>query len=114
MLDPPRLRLALARNDLAALRLLVDSIAPVRFQPYELDGPAAVLDSLVALGDGDRIEADAPQWLLPGTYVEPFALRALGVAREDGHLLGQAAGRFAAMDLEWHAAQTRRLEAGLR
>ena len=44
-----------------------------------------------------------------GDVLEPFALRALGVARSDAQLLGQAAARFAAMHLEWHAAETRKL-----
>jgi len=42
-------------------------------------------------------------------YPEPFALRALGVARRDEQLLRQAAARFAAMDLAWHAAETQKL-----
>ena len=56
-----------------------------------------------------RIGADAPAWLIPGTYVEPFALRALGIAREDAQQLEEAATRFAAMDLDWHASETRKL-----
>ena len=75
----------------------------------EFDSAAALLDSLVALGDTARIESEAQAWLLPGTYVEPFALRALGVARKDPQLLAQAAARFAAMDLQWHAAETQKL-----
>jgi hypothetical protein len=107
--DPPRLWLALVRNDFVELRRLVDSLEPVAFAPYGFDRAAALLDALVALGDHARIESEAAASLRPGTYVEPFALRALGVAREDPQLLGQAAARFAAMDLEWHAAETRKL-----
>ena len=77
--------------------------------PAAFDDAAALLDALVALGDRERIEAEAPQWLRPGTYVEPFALKALGVAREDEHLLHEAAARFGAMDLQWHAGETRTL-----
>jgi class 3 adenylate cyclase len=108
-LDPPKLRLALVRHDLAELRRLVDSIEPVAFVAYRLDGPAALLDALVALGDHARIESEAPAWLRPGTYVEPFAVRALGVTRTDEQLLRQAAARFAAINLDWHAAETRKL-----
>ncbi|MGZ4398626.1 MAG: ATP-binding protein [Gaiellaceae bacterium] len=108
-LDSAQLRLALARNDLATLRRLVESAEPIAFSPDQLDRPAALLDALVALGDDARIEADAPAWLRPGTYLEPFALRALGIARTDEHLVDEAAARFAAMDLRWHAAETRKL-----
>ena len=67
------------------------------------------LDALAALGDRERIEAEAPKWLHPGTFSEPFALRALGAARDDRTLLRQALARFEAMGLSWHAEQTRRL-----
>ncbi len=39
-----------------------------------------------------------------------FALRALGIARGDRALLKQALERFEAMDLTWHAEQTRHLQ----
>jgi len=45
----------------------------------------------------------------PGTYFEPFALRALGVVREEADLLDQAVTRFEAMKLGWHAEETRAL-----
>jgi hypothetical protein len=41
--------------------------------------------------------------------VEPFALRALGSVREDEALLKEAADRFEAIGLDWHAAETRKL-----
>jgi hypothetical protein len=63
----------------------------------------------VALGDHERIEAEAPKWLQAGTFGEPFALRALGIARGDRALLMQALERFEAMGLSWHAEQTRHL-----
>lgn len=44
-----------------------------------------------------------------GTFAEPFALRALGTARDDPALRRQALQRFEAMELSWHAEQTRRL-----
>jgi class 3 adenylate cyclase len=102
--DPPRMRLALARNDLAELGRLV---APDFAEP--LESPAAFLDALVALGDRERIEAEAPKWLKPGIYAEPFALRALGAAREDEELLRRALARFEALGLDWHAGETRKL-----
>ncbi len=105
----PRLRLALMRGDLVEVRRLVDSLAPVAFMPLRLDGPALLLDALVALGDRARIEVEAPAWLRPRTYVEPFALRALGVARGDREQLRKAAACFAALGLDWDAGETRRL-----
>ncbi len=99
--EPPRIRLALARNDVTALERLVELAPAVGIEP-----PAAFLDALVALGDRDRIEAEAPKWLRSGTYAEPFALRALGVAREDEQLLHEAAARFETMGLDWYARET--------
>ena len=65
-----------------------------------------ISSGLAALGDRERIEAEAPNWLQQqGTFAEPFALRALG----DRVLLEQAVERFEAMDLTWHAEQTRHL-----
>jgi class 3 adenylate cyclase len=103
--EPPRIRLALAHNDLAELERLVAT------DPIELISvwEATFLDALVALGDRGRIEAEAPKWVRPGIYAEPFALRALGVARGDAQLLDQAAARFLEMGLEWHAGETRKL-----
>ena len=107
---PAQLHLAIARNDCDELRRLVASFSP---QLTQSPGPflaiAAVLDALVAVRDRERIEAEAPKWTMRGTYFEPFALRALGVAREDDVLLEQAAARFEAMELDWHAAETRKL-----
>ena len=111
--DSPKLRLALACDDLAGLRQLVDSLKPEAFLPYQFDRSAALLDSLVALGDRARIESDAPASLRPGTYLEPFALRALGFAREDRSLLEQAAARFEEMEADWFADETRDLLASV-
>ncbi len=69
----------------------------------------ARLDALLALGDRARLEQEARSLLRPGTLFEPFALRALGVVREDEELVARAAERFDAMGLDWHAAQTREL-----
>jgi class 3 adenylate cyclase len=100
--DPPRIRLALARGDLDALAALVEDAGPDTIEP-----PAAFLDALVVLGKRDRIEAEAPKWLQPGTYAEPFALRALGIARGDDRLIRRAIEQFRTMSMTWHAEQTR-------
>jgi hypothetical protein len=47
--------------------------------------------------------------LKPKSYLEPFALRALGFARHDDGLISQAIQRFEAMGLDWHAAETKKL-----
>jgi hypothetical protein len=67
------------------------------------------MDALAALGRRDQLEAEAPALLSPGTYVEPFVLRALGTVRRDPDLIEQAKQRFLSMGLDWHAAQTESL-----
>jgi class 3 adenylate cyclase len=109
VLAAPRIWLALLRGDLDRLdRLEVLDLA--RGQTwYALPAAAARLDALAALKERSLVERDAPPLLQPGTYLEPFALRALGAVREDNLLIEQAVDRFAAMGLEWHAEQSRRL-----
>jgi hypothetical protein len=108
-LYPPRIRLAVARNDLDEVRRLVDGIGPDDLLPWAYETPAAMFDALVVLGDRKAIEACAPEWLRPNTYVEPFALRALGFARVDESMLRAAAKRFDEMELGWFAGETRAL-----
>jgi class 3 adenylate cyclase len=107
-----RLRLALARNDVPEVERLVRSYDFGR--RAWIDGAAALLDALVVLDARERIEAEAPKYLSPGTYVEPFALRTLGVARGDGTLLDEAAQRFRAIGLDWRADETSNLFLGTR
>ena len=108
VLEGPRVRLALIRGDLdAVLRLLgEDDLVAKRRTGYHLGRISIRLDALAALRERDRIEAEAPALLKPGTYLEPFALRALGITREDDALLEQAQARFGTMGLPWHAGQT--------
>jgi hypothetical protein len=111
-LSGPRSRIALARGDRAS----AEALAELPVERSFVWGPAvfaARLDVLVALGQHERIEREAPTLLQDGTLLEPFALRALGAARRDGELLVRADERFAQLDLVWHAAQTERLLAGL-
>jgi hypothetical protein len=76
---------------------------------FWLDPPPAHLALL--RGDLERLEAAeaATPLLQPGTYLEPFALRTLGLAQGDRALMEQAVERFEAMGLGWHAAKTRAL-----
>ena len=102
------IRVLLARADLPGLERLAATIDFDHLSegPYRYDQPPAVLDALVALSDHDAIENVAPRWLRQGTYAEPFALRALGVARGDAQLLDEASSRFRAIGLGWRADET--------
>jgi len=102
--EPPRIRLALARHQTGQLA----ELAPADLD-WEWEPVSTFLDALAALGDRERIEAEAPNWLQQGNFAEPFALRALGIARGDRALLSQALERFEAMDLPWQVEQTRHL-----
>jgi hypothetical protein len=53
------------------------------------------------------VEREAAALLRHHTYLEPFALRALGIVREDDTLIEQAVDRFQQIGLAWHAQQTR-------
>ena len=108
----PLLRLALLRGDRAALKRQLE---PQERHRYSFGpGPvAATLDALAALRERAWIETEVEGLLEAGTYLRPFARRALAIAREDEALLAQAQEDFAALGLEWHAAQTDALLAGL-
>jgi DNA-binding SARP family transcriptional activator len=108
VLNTFHLRLALARGDLNTVeRLCAQPIAP-RGHTWHLflSATAALLDGLAAIGDRERVEAEAPP-LLGQTYLGAFASRALGTVRTDVGLVEQAAASFDAFGLDWHAAQTR-------
>ena len=106
--DGPRLRLALVREDLSMLEaLLADRDWFSRQSWFLLPGAAARLDALAVVGGEEAIVTEA----LPGRngYLEPFMLRALGLARNDERLIAQADERFRALGLDWHADQTETL-----
>ena len=106
-LDPLRARLALIRGDLDALRGLLGKMELWHWVTHShLVGVTTRLDTLVALERVDEVEESAPRLLQPGTYVEPFALRALGRVRGDPELVARAIDRFEALGLDWHAART--------
>jgi hypothetical protein len=111
-LSAPRLRMALLRDDRAAAEALV-GLPLERTYVWGPAGLATRLDALVSLGNHERIEREVGSLLGPGLYTEPFSLRALGAARRDDDLLARAQERFSALGLQWHAAQTERLLAGL-
>jgi class 3 adenylate cyclase len=109
MQDAPRVQLALHRNDLAVVEALLGEPGVRRSTTYYLSSMATHLDGLAALGERARVEAEESRLLQPNTYLEPFALRALGVVREDAGLIDRAANRFEAFGLVWHTARTRAL-----
>jgi hypothetical protein len=80
---------------------------------WSLDGSlyalALKLEALIALGRTVEAEEAAVGLIRPGTYLEPFALRTLGLVRSDPTLTHRAVERFETMGLAWHAAKTRAL-----
>jgi len=109
-LDPLRVRLALIRRDLDRVEALLEDSEKWSWQVFNFVGAVATrLDAFVAVGRAEEAEEDAERYAIPGTYVEPFALRALGIGRRDPALVARAQDRFEAMGLDWYAAQTREL-----
>jgi len=110
VLSAPKVRLALLRGEIDHVDLLPPPLGEYGAQTwFALAAISARIDALAELGDRDRIEQEAPDLAQPNTYLEPFALRALGRVRGDQQLLERAAELFGAMGLDWHAGQTRAL-----
>ena len=110
ILAAPLARLALTRDELDAALALVPPFELYNLQSwFALPLATARMDVLAAARDRDRVEHEAPPLLQPGTYVEPFALRALGIVREDENLIRRAVERFDEMELGWYADETRAL-----
>jgi class 3 adenylate cyclase len=109
VLDTPRLQLALRRAELGTVESLLAEPGLRRTNWFYLSALATYLDGLAALRERARVEVEANRLMQPGTYLEPFALRALGIVREDASLVERAAGGFARLGLDWHAARTRAL-----
>ena len=109
VLAAPRTWIALLRGEMDE----VDRLEPINLgriqHEYDLPATAARLDALAALKKRSLVEREVPPLLKAGLYLEPFALRALGAVRDDDLLIKQAVDRFAAMGLEWHAEQSRKL-----
>jgi hypothetical protein len=109
-LATPRARLALARGEFDQLHeLLRDEGWHQRQTWFTLPAGAARLDALAVVGASAEVEAAAAQIGTPGSYLEPFALRARGIVQEDETLLVQANERFRGFHLDWHADQTEAL-----
>jgi hypothetical protein len=102
--DDLYVEIAVARGDLGGAERRLGEWSPEGLG--DIEGSIARLNALVALERRSEIAEEAPAMLKPNTYLEPFALRALGYARGDVGLIQQAIDRFEAMGLDWHAAET--------
>ena len=80
--EPALLRLALLRGDLEEAERILE-LLPAEVDPWGVDGAAARLDALAALGERERVEEEAAPFLDGESYTRPFALRALGLVRRD-------------------------------
>jgi hypothetical protein len=110
VLSAPRIRLALLRGEIEDVETLPPPFHEYRAQTwFALQAVTARLEALAAAGDRQRVEQEAPALAKPKTYLEPFALRALGQVRADERLVEEAAARFDELGLTWHAKQTRAL-----
>jgi class 3 adenylate cyclase/tetratricopeptide (TPR) repeat protein len=109
VLSAPRTRLAIARGRLDEVERVVPTPDGLEraHSWYGLQSAAARLDALAVLGRKQELEAEARRLGRPGTYLEPFALRALALVREDEALLEEAVAKFEALGLSWHAEQAR-------
>ena len=104
-LDGPRIRLAMTRGDLEQIEELVAGRASSH--AFYLGSQTALLDGLATIRDRERVEAEAEPLRLPGTYLEPFALRALGLRP-----LAVRAGDLRALNLRALAVRARDLLTG--
>ena len=113
MLAGPRARLALLRGEIEDVDSL---IGPVDLGEgriwFSLQSAAARLDVLATARRRAEAEREASPFLSHGSgYLEPFALRTLGIVRDDEAMVEQAVVIFEAMGLDWYAAETRKLVA---
>ena len=106
--EPALLRLALLRADRDEMGRILE-LLPAGDDKFGIDGPAARLDALLALGDIERLEEEAALYVEADGYTRAFALRALGVSRRDATLVREAVACFERMGLGWRAEETTRL-----
>jgi class 3 adenylate cyclase len=111
-LSSPGLRLGLLREDRGEVERWLD-LGVFRMHVYGPGVMTARLDALAAIRDRTKVEEVAPAFVHVGLFLEPFALRALGIVRGDDELLERADRLLADRGLDWHRSQTERLLAGL-
>jgi class 3 adenylate cyclase len=105
--ESSRIELALARGDLETLDGILAGWRAEGFWIY--DDVVTWINALIALERREEVEREAPLFLKPGSYLEPFIDRALGYARRDEDLVRRAIARFEEVGMSWHADDTRRL-----
>jgi hypothetical protein len=105
-LEPALLRLALLRGDEEEVRRILE-VLPAMGGPWGLDGPAARLDALLALGEIKRLEEEAAPFLgEEAIRVHSRSARSgsrAAMRRWSTRLLRASE----AMGLDWRAAETR-------
>jgi class 3 adenylate cyclase len=111
-LASPGIRLGLLRRDRAEIERWLD-LDVFRMHVYGPGVMTARLDALAAMRDRDQVEVVATAYLEHGQFLEPFALRALGIVIGDAGQLEHADRLFAERGLDWHRSQTEPLLAGL-
>jgi class 3 adenylate cyclase len=110
VLAGPRTRLALHRGEVGDVDLLITPVDLGANQTwFALQSAAARIDALAAAREREKLEREASPLLGARSYLEPFALRALGLVREDERLIEQALQRFRSFGLDWYAEETGRL-----
>ncbi len=98
--DPLRARLAVGRDDLERLAVLVEDADRWGWALYvHCFAIRAHLDALLALGRYGDAARQADRYNQPGSYLEPFALWTLAVVHDDPDRATHAAQLFQAMGL---------------
>ena len=106
-LATPLARLSLMRGELDRLEeLLADDEWLSRQTWFTLPAGATRLDVLSVIGDISAVQEAAAELAVRPSYLQPFALRALGIVRDDDKLLARADEGFRMLQLDWHAEQT--------
>ena len=102
--DAPKVEIAIARGRPRGSRPQAGNVATRGLRDY--DALIARLNGLIALERREDILQEAAGLRRPGSYLDPFVLRALGFARRDESSIEQAARRFDELGMSWHAADT--------
>ena len=105
MLAAPRARLALLRREVDDIDSLVGplDLGEGRIW-FALQSASARLDALAAAREREKVEREAAPFLGRRSYLQPFALRAVGIVREDQEMVRQARAVFESMGLDWFAS----------
>ena len=105
----PRVRLALLRDELDVVEQMIDEDVARRGHDWMVTAAmvSTRLDGLLALGRFEDVEREAAPILSVESVLRPFALRALGVARQDDALVRSALEGFESFGLGFHAEETR-------